>query len=78
MDKTVTTSKLNATGLIMVLLGAITDPSFHILFGDIVPQEWMSRILFLAGWIVIGLRTFGTTQPVSRNGKMPWESGSGS
>ncbi len=67
MDKTVTTSKLNCTGLVMVLLGAITDPAFHILFGDLIPEQWLSRILFVSGWAVIVLRTFGmVTQPVRR------------
>ena len=78
MDKTVTTSKLNWTGLAMVLLGALTDPAFHALFGSLIPEQWLSRILFVSGWAVIGLRTFGTSQPVSRNWKMPWESGQSS
>ena len=73
MDKTIASSKLNWTGLIMVMLGAVTDPTFSVLFGHLIPAEWMSRILFLSGWAVIGLRTFGTSQPVSRNWKMPWE-----
>lgn len=66
-------SKLNWTGLVMVALGAITDPGFQVLFGNLIPPEWTSRLMFLAGWLVIGFRTVGTDQPITRNWKMPWE-----
>ena len=72
-SKSIVKSKMNWTGLVMVLLGAVTDPSFRTLFGDLIPEQWLSRILFISGWAVIGLRTFGTTQPVSRNWKLPWD-----
>jgi len=65
-------SKLNWLGLAMVLLAAVTDPSFQIYFGDLIPPAWTSRVMFLAGWAVIGLRTLGTTMPVSMHWKMPW------
>lgn len=59
----------------MVLMGAISDPSFQIYFGDLIPQAWLSRILFLAGWSVIALRTLGTSKPVTLNWKMPFKEG---
>ena len=65
-------SKLNWTGVAMVVLGAITDPMFMAQVGDLIPQEWLSRIIFLAGWAVIGLRTLGTGKPVTLNWKSPW------
>lgn len=72
--KAIVKSKLNVTGLVMVILAAITDPMFQTMFGTLIPQEWLSRILFIAGWAVIGLRTFGTSQPITRNWKMPFSS----
>lgn len=70
--KPATRSKVNWAGLAMVVMGMISDPSFQIFFGDLIPQAWLPRILFLSGWAVIGLRTLGTTQPVTLNWKMPW------
>ena len=70
--KLVTRSKLNWTGLAMVILGAVTDPQFHMLFGNIIPQEWLSRIIFVTGWLVIGMRTFGANPPLTFNWKSPW------
>jgi hypothetical protein len=72
-SKPISRSKLNWTGLAMVVMGAISDPSFQIFFGDLIPQAWLSRILFLAGWTVIGLRTLGTSKPVSLNWKTPFK-----
>ena len=66
-------SKLNWLGFGMVFLAAVTDPSFQIVFGKIVPPDWVSSIMFVCGWLVIALRTLGTSMPVSRNWKMPWE-----
>lgn len=65
-------SKLNLTGAAMVLLGAVTDPMFMTHFGNMIPQEWLSRIIFIAGWLVIALRTMGTDRPVTLNWKSPW------
>lgn len=66
-------SKLNWLGFGMVLLAAVTDPSFQIVFGHMIPQEWISPIMFICGWLVIAFRTLGTSMPISRNWKMPWE-----
>lgn len=74
-SKPVTKSKLNWTGFALVLLGAITDPSFQIFFGNLISPEWFSRLVFLAGWLVIAFRTLGTSQPITRNWKMPWGEG---
>lgn len=71
--KSAAKSKLNWTGLIMVLLGAVTDPMFQAYFGDLIPPEIFSKVMFVSGWAVIALRTFGTSQPVTFNWKEPWK-----
>jgi hypothetical protein len=71
-SKPVIKSKLNWLGFIMVLLAAITNPSFEIVFGDKIPQAWLSPIMFVCGWLVIAFRTLGTSMPVTMNWKMPW------
>lgn len=70
--KKVTKSKLNITGLVMVALGAVTDPAFVHMFGQFIPEEWIGRILFLSGWAVIGFRTFGTDTKIELNWRKPW------
>ena len=71
-SKSIVKSKMNWTGILMVILGAITDPTFQTVFASMIPAEWLSRILFLSGWAVIGLRTFGTSAPITLNWKAPW------
>lgn len=71
-SKSAAKSKLNLVGLAMVLLGAVTDPAFAPMFGQFIPEEWLGRILFLAGWGVIGLRTFGTNSKIELNWRKPW------
>lgn len=65
-------SKLNWTGFAMVLLGAVMDPMFGAMVGDFIPEKWLSRIMFLAGWLIIALRTLGTNGPVTLDWRRPW------
>lgn len=65
-------SKLNWTGLGLVVLGMLTDPMFRSLFGEFIPEQWLSRIVFLSGFAVIGFRTLGTSGPVSLDWRNPW------
>jgi hypothetical protein len=74
-SKSPVASKLNWTGLVLVMMGAVTDPSFQIYFGNLIPQEWFSRLVFLAGWAVIALRTLGTSKPITLNWKTPFKEG---
>lgn len=72
-SKSPTQSKLNWTGLIVVILGAVTDPMFQAYFGDLIPPEYLGKLMFAAGWLVIAFRTFGTSMPISSNWKAPWK-----
>lgn len=65
-------SKINLTGIILVILGAVTDPMFRSYFGDLIPPDWFGRITFLAGWAVIYFRSNGQAN-VSVDWKNPWK-----
>jgi hypothetical protein len=71
-SKSAVKSKLNWTGFALVIFGAITDPAFRSLFGSLLQEEWLSRVMFVAGWLVIGFRTLGTCGPVTLNWRSPW------
>lgn len=66
-------SKINLVGILMVVLGAITDPTFRQYFGDLIPVEWFGRITFLAGWAVIYFRSNGQAN-IPVDWKNPWSS----
>lgn len=70
--KGISKSKLNWTGMFLVLMGMVSDPMFKTLFGDMVPEGVLSKILFLGGWTVIGLRTFGTSTAIETNWRNPF------
>lgn len=56
----------------MVIVGMMTDPAFKETFADLIPETWLSKIIFISGWIVIALRTFRTNQAIfikTRQGK---------
>jgi hypothetical protein len=76
-SKSAVKSKLNWTGFVLVILGAITDPVFRSLFGSLLQEEWLSRVMFAAGWLVIGLRTLGTAGPVTLDWRRPWSGSDG-
>lgn len=73
--KAVAKSKLNLTGLLLVLGGMISDPMFRTYFGDLIPEVWLSKIMFGMGWVVIYLRTFATETKISLNWKNPFKEG---
>lgn len=65
MEKTVTSSKLNQLGAILMVLGLVTDPTFQGYLGELVPTAWLPRIIAAAGLTVMILRTFFTGQPTT-------------
>jgi hypothetical protein len=66
-------SKINITGMILVILGMVTDPMFRSYFGDLIPTEWFGRITFIAGWLVIYFRSNGQAN-IPVDWKNPWKS----
>lgn len=58
-------SKLNWVGALILLTGLFMDPTFQGYCSDIVPAQYMSKIVSLSGIVVMVLRTFFTSEPVS-------------
>lgn len=73
-EKPAVKSKLNWTGFMLVIVGAVSLPEFHVYFGDLIPQALLSKITFASGILVIAFRTLGTDVPVSLPWRKPFES----
>jgi hypothetical protein len=50
--------KLNYVGAALLLLGALTLPESREYLGQLIPQEWLPRLMALGGLTVIVLRSF--------------------
>lgn len=70
--KPITASKLNWTGLGLVILGMVTDPMFKTYFGDLISPEVLGKLIFGAGWGVIALRTFAKNPMIYLNWRKPF------
>lgn len=71
--KSIVKSKLNFTGLVLVFLGMITDPTFKTFFGDLIPPDLLGKIIFVSGWLVIALRTLAKNPKINLNWRNPFE-----
>lgn len=65
-------SKINLVGLLLVVMSAMSDPMFGAYFGDFIPQEWVSRLSFIAGWGVIYFRSNGEMN-IPVDWRNPWK-----
>lgn len=71
-EKGIGRSKINWLGIVVVVLGMITDPMFMAYFGDLIPQAYVSKMMFVAGWAVIYFRSNGQAN-IDLNWKNPWK-----
>lgn len=65
-------SKINLVGVLLVAMSALSDPMFGAYFGQWVPQEWVSRLSFIAGWAIIYFRSNGQAN-IPVDWKSPWK-----
>lgn len=70
--KGIATSKINISGLLLVICSAVGDPMFRAYFGDLIPAEWVTRLTFVVGWVIIWLRSNGTPN-ISLDWKNPFK-----
>ena len=73
--KGIARSKINISGLLLVLCSAISDPFFRAYFGDLIPEVWASRLTFIVGWAIIYFRS-NNQNNIMLDWHNPWKSAS--